>query len=82
MPELTADHELDAPPDAAAIAAYRDEAADSDSDVVVRYVNSDDETRHLVVSPRRTCVVLMETVSRDAFAPQKDASTIADALRA
>lgn len=82
MPDLTPHHELDAVPDAESIATYREDAQKSDADVIVRYPNADGETRHLVVSPRGTCVVLKENVSRDAFAPQKDASTIAEALRA
>jgi len=81
MPDLKPQHDLDAPPQADAIASYRDEAQEAGADVVVRYPNADGETRHLVVSPRGTCVVLKENVSRDAFAPQKDAASVADALR-
>lgn len=82
MSDLTPHHELDAPPDAEAISSYRDAAADSGTDVIVRYPNADGDTRHLVVSPRGTCVILQEQVSRDAYAPQTDASTVAEALQA
>lgn len=82
MSDLSAHYELDAPPESTDVTAYRDEASDNDSDIVVRYVSPDGETRHLVVSPRGTCVVLLDDVSRDAFAPQKEAVTIADALQA
>jgi hypothetical protein len=80
MDDRSPTYTLDAAPDAEAIARFREEAQSDSTDVIARYSTAEGEARDLVVSPRGTCVVLADNISRDAFAPQKDAAVVAEAL--
>ncbi len=74
-------HTLDAPPSADDVRSYRQDAADSGDSVVVAYVY-DGSDRHLVVSPRGTCVVLEGGTSNDAMNPDTAPEAVAEACRA
>ena len=71
---------LDTPPDADQIADLREQAAEEDRSIEVRFPDAGDEPKRFVVSPRGTCVVLTN-LREDSFNPSVTAKDIASALR-
>lgn len=74
-----ATHALDALPSPDDVDAYRAEAKEQDTDVVVEFP-TDDGKRELVVSPRGTCVVVGDNVTRNALHPDAAAADVVAAL--
>jgi len=74
-----ATHTLDTLPSSSDVDAYRSEAEEHGSDVVVEYP-VEDGTRELVVSPRGTCVIVGDNVTRNALHPDAEASEVVAAL--
>lgn len=74
-----ATHTLDALPSSSDVDAYRAEAEENGSDIVVAYP-VEDETRELVVSPRGTCVIVGDNVTRNALHPDSAAADVVAAL--
>lgn len=72
--------ELDAIPDDATIATFREEAADQDASIEATFPTAEGDTKRLVVSPRGT-VVLLNNVSEESFNPSVAPAEIAEALR-
>ena len=81
MPTSVDRRDLDAIPDDATIADFREEAAAQDESIEATYPAPDGDTKRLVVSPRGT-VVLLNDVSETTFNQSTPAAEIADQLRA
>ena len=72
---------LDHVPDASTITSLRDDAAEQDASVEVKYPGDEDAEKRLVVSPRGTVVVLTD-VSEATFNRSRSATEIAEQLQA
>lgn len=80
MKETADATELDSVPDAEIIEELRNEAGASEESVAILFPSTEGPPKHLVVSPRGTCVVLDETID-ESFNPSVSAEEIATALR-
>lgn len=80
MTDVDPDYTLDGPPEAEAIASFRDQADEEKRSVIAQYETDDGELRFVVVSDRGTCVLLNEQISIETFNPDISAEDIADEL--
>lgn len=80
MKDTTDATELDSIPNAETIKELRNEASTSGASVAILFPSSEGTPKHLVVSPRGTCVVLDETID-ESFNPSVSADEIVSALQ-